>query len=101
MEVKLVALAGEQANLESFINILELQLNRPPERHVGLPIEVEYMRARMCQVLQRQFYLVKELQKMYTKGMHEVTANACMLSGVWHFGEDVNKHNEIKKMISQ
>ena len=101
MEEKLVALTGEQANLESFINIPELQQNRAPERNVPLPIEVEYMRARMCQVLQRQLYLVKELQKMYTKGMYEVTTNACMLSGVWHYGEDVTQHQRIKKLIYQ
>ena len=102
MEVKLVALTGEQANLESFINILELQLSRPPERKVDLPVEVQYMRERMCQVLLKQLNLVKELQQLYTKGMLEVTANACMMSGgLWQYGDDVNRHNVIKKMLCQ
>ena len=102
MEKKLVALTGEQANLESYINILELQLSRPPERNVNLPVEVQYMRERMCQVLLKQLNLVKELQKLYTKGMLEVTANACMMSGgLWQYGDDVNRHNVIKNMLCQ
>ena len=102
LEKKLVGLTGEQANLESYINILELQLSRPPERNVDLPVEVQYMRERMNQVLRKQLNLVKELQKLYTKGMLEVTANACMMTGgLWQYGDDVNRHNVIKKMLCQ
>ena len=102
LEKKLVGLTGERANLESFINTLELQLSRPPERIVDLPIEVQQMRKKMIQILRAQLCLVKELQATYTKGMLEITSNESMMTGgLWQYGDNVNRHNLIKKMLCQ
>ena len=52
-------------------------------------------------VLKRQLCLVKELTRIYTSGMYEVTGSACMAINTWFYGAIAVHHQRIYQLIQQ
>ena len=92
IEARILALSDEQVYLESFINVLELQVSRPPTRQVPLPVQVLNMRASLLQALRSQLHLVKLIMKYYARIQMEVVSSGVMAVSGWRYALNHDEH---------
>ena len=99
IESRIVGLSGETAYLESFINVLELQLSRPPMRQVQLPEQVQHMRIKIVAALKAQLKLVKLLMQYYTSIQMEMVSSGVMATGIWQYAANSEQHKAVLQLI--
>ena len=99
IESRIVGLSGEMAYLESFINVLELQLSRPLMRQVQLHEQVQRMRIKIVAALKAQLNLIKDLMKHYTKLQMEMVSSGVLANGTWLYAYDSEQHQAILQML--
>ena len=99
IESRIVGLSGEMAYLESFINVLELQLSRPPMRQVQLPEQVQHMRIKIVAALKAQLQLVKLLMQYYTSIQMEMVSSGVMATGLWQYAANSEQHKAVLQLI--
>ena len=99
IESRIVGLSGEMANLESFINVLELQLSRPPMRQVQLPEQVQHMRIKIVAALKAQLQLVKLLMQYYTSIQMEMVSSGVMATGLWQYAANSEQHKPVLQLM--
>ena len=99
IESRIVGLSGETAYLESFINVLELQLSRPPMRQVQLPDQVQHMRIKIVAALKAQLKLVKLLMQYYTSIQMEMVSSGVMATGIWQYAANSEQHKAVLQLI--
>ena len=99
IESRIVGLSGEMAYLESFINVLELQLSRPPMRQVQLPEQVQHMRIKIVAALKAQLQLVKLLMQYYTSIQLEMVSSGVMATGLWQYAANSEQHKAVLQMM--
>ena len=98
-ESRIIGLSGETAYLESFINVLELQLSRPPMRQVQLPEQVQHMRIKIVAALKAQLQLVKLLMQYYTSIQMEMVSSGVMAAGKWQYAQNNEEHQAVLLML--
>ena len=99
IESRIVGLSGEMAYLESFINVLELQLSRPPMRQVQLPEQVQHMRIKIVAALKAQLQLVKLLMQYYTSIQMEMVSSGVMATGLWQYAANSEQHKAVLQLM--
>ena len=99
LESRIGHLSSESVYLESFINVLELQLSRPPWRQVPLPEQVQRMRARIVAALKAQLLLVKLLMQYYTSIQMAMVSSGVMASGSWQYAPDIEQHQAFMQLL--
>ena len=99
LESRIGHLSSESVYLESFINVLELQLSRPPWRQVPLPEQVQRMRARIVAALKAQLLLVKLLMQYYTSIQMAMVSSGVMASGSWQYATDNEQHQAFAQLL--
>ena len=99
IESRIVGLSGEMAYLESFINVLELQLSRPPMRQVQLPEQVQSMRIKIVAALKAQLQLVKLLMQNYTSIQMEMVSSGVMATGLWQYAANSEQHKAVLQLM--
>ena len=99
IESRIIGLSGEMVNLESYINVLELQNCRPPRRQVNLPVQVHSMRVRLAAALKAQLQLVKHLMQYYTSLQMEMVSSGVLATGRWQYATDSEQHQAILQMM--
>ena len=99
IESRIIGLSGEIAYLESFINVLELQLSRPPMRQVQLPEQVQHMRIKIVAALKAQLQLVKLLMQYYTNIQMEMVSSGVMATGLWQYAANSEQHKAVLQMM--
>ena len=99
IESRIVGLSGEMAYLESFINVLELQLSRPPMRQVQLPEQVQHMRIKIVAALKAQLKLVKLLMQYYTSIQMEMVSSGVMATGLWQYAANSEQHKAVLQLM--
>ena len=99
IESRIVGLSGEMAYLESFINVLELQLSRPPMRQVQLPEQVQHMRIKIVAALKAQLQLVKLLMQYYTSIQMEMVSSGVMATGHWQYAANSEQHKAVLQLM--
>ena len=99
IESRIVGLSGEMTYLESFINVLELQLSRPPMRQVQLPEQVQHMRIKIVAALKAQLQLVKLLMQYYTSIQMEMVSSGVMATGLWQYAANSEQHKAVLQMM--
>ena len=99
LESRIGHLSSESVYLESFINVLELQLSRPPWRQVPLPEQVQRMRARIVAALKAQLLLVKLLMQYYTSIQMAMVSSGVMASGTWQYATDNEQHQAFAQLL--
>ena len=99
IESRIVGLSGEMAYLESFINVLELQLSRPPMRQVQLPEQVQHMRIKIVAALKAQLQLVKLLMQYYTSIQMEMVSSGVMATGLWQYAANSEQHKAVLQLL--
>ena len=99
IESRIVGLSGEMAYLESFINVLELQLSRPPMRQVQLPEQVQHMRIKIVAALKAQLKLVKLLMQYYTSIQMELVSSGVMATGLWQYAANSEQDKAVLQLI--
>ena len=99
IESRIVGLSGEMAYLESFINVLELQLSRPPMRQVQLPEQVQHMRIKLVAALKAQLQLVKLLMQYYTSIQMEMVSSGVMATGLWQYAANSEQHKAVLQLM--
>ena len=87
------------AYLESFINVLELQLSRPPMRQVQLPEQVQHMRIKIVAALKAQLQLVKLLMQYYTSIQMEMVSSGVMATGLWQYAANSEQHKAVLQLM--
>ena len=99
LESRIGHLSSESVYLESFINVLELQLSRPPWRQVHLPEQVQRMRTRLVVALKAQLLLVKLLMQHYTNIQMAMVSSGVMASGTWRYATDNEQHMALAQLL--
>ena len=99
IESRIIGLSGEMAYLESFINVLELQLSRPPMRQVQLPEQVQHMRIKIVAALKAQLQLVKLLMQYYTSIQMEMVSSGVMATGLWQYAANSEQHKAVLQLM--
>ena len=99
IESRIIGLSGEMAYLESFINVLELQLSRPPMRQVQLPEQVQHMRIKIVAALKAQLQLVKLLMQYYTSIQMEMVSSGVMATGLWQYAANSEQHKAVLQLL--
>ena len=99
LESRIGHLSSESVYLESFINVLELQLSRPPWRQVPLPEQVQRMRASIVAALKAQLLLVKLLMQYYTSIQMAMVSSGVMASGTWQYATDNEQHQAFAQLL--
>ena len=92
MERRILELSREQGYLESHINVLELQMCRPPSRQVQLPAQVQQMRSKIIAAMKAQSHLVKLIMQYYTSMQMEMVSSGVMAAGNWQYAQDIEEH---------
>ena len=99
IESRIVGLSGEMAYLESFINVLELQLSRPPMRQVQLPEQVQSMRLKIVTALRAQLQLVKLVMQKYTSIQMEMVSSGVLATGLWQYAVNNEQHKAVLQLM--
>ena len=99
IESRIVGLSGEMAHLESFINVLELQLSRPPLRQVQLPEQVQHMRIKIVAALKAQLKLVKLLMQYYASIQMEMVSSGVMATALWQYAANSEQHKAVLQLM--
>ena len=97
IENKILELSREQGYIESFINVLELQLTRPPARRVPLPEPVLCTRKKTLAALKAQSQLISFLLQAYTNMQIEMVSCGAMVTDTWHYDKDIEQHKNWMK----
>ena len=92
IEMKIMDLTREQGYIESHINVLELQLTRPPARRVPLPAPVIGTRNKTLAALKAQSKLLSYLLQAYTNMQIEMVSCGAIVADTWHFDKDIEQH---------
>ena len=99
LESRIGVLSGETVYLESFINVLELQLSRPPRRQVPLPEQAQRMRTKIVAALKAQLQLVKLLMQYYTSIQMEMVSSGVMATGCWQYAMNNEQHQAFMQLM--
>ena len=99
LESRIGVLSGETVYLESFINVLELQLSRPPWRQVPLPEQAQRMRTKIVAALKAQLQLVKLLMQYYTSIQMEMVSSGVMATGCWQYAMNNEQHQAFLQLL--
>ena len=92
IEKKILDLTQEQGYIESYINVLELQLARPPARHVPLPAAVLNTRKKTLASLKAQSRLISYMLQTFTQVQIEMVSCGAILTDGWYYDKDIEQH---------
>ena len=92
IEKKILDLTKEQGYIESHINVLELQLARPPARHVPLPAPVYNTRTKTLATLKAQSRLISYLLQTFTQAQIEMVSCGAIVTDGWYYDKDIEQH---------
>ena len=92
IEKKILDLSREQGYIESHINVLELQLTRPPARRVPIPEPVLCTRKKTLAALKAQSQLISFLLQTFTKTQIEMVSCGTLVTDTWHYDKDIEQH---------
>ena len=92
IEKKILDLTKEQGYIESHINVLELQLARPPARRVPLPEPVLCTRKKTLAALKAQSKLISHLLRNYTQTQIEMVSCGAIVTDGWYYDKDIEQH---------
>ena len=73
LEERILSLSSELTNLESFCNVLDLQMSRPPLRQVALPQDHVDLRIKLVAAFKAQIKIIRALIAYYTNGMMTIS----------------------------
>ena len=99
IESRIVGLSGEMTYLGSFINVLELQISRPPTRQVQLPKQVQSMRLKIVTALRAQLQLVKLVTQKYTSIQMEMVSSGVLATGLWQYAVKNEQHKAALQLM--
>ena len=97
IEKKILDLTKEQGYIESHINVLELQLTRPPARRVPLPEPVLCTRKKTLAALKAQSQLISYLLQSYTNTQIEMVSCGAIFTDSWYYDKDIEQHKNWMK----
>ena len=92
IERKILDLTKEQGYIESHINVLELQMARPPARSVPLPAPVSNTRTKTLATLKAQSRLISYLLQTFTQVQIEMVSCGAILTDGWYYDKDIEQH---------
>ena len=92
IEKKILDLTKEQGYIESYINVLELQMTRPPARRVPLPAPVLNTRKKTLAALKAQSKLISYLLQSYTQTQIEMVSCGAIVTDGWYYDKDIEQH---------
>ena len=98
LEERILGLSSELTNLESFINVLELQTYRPPLRQIALPQNYVDMRIQLLAALKGQLKIARTLMAYYTTSMMIIQGGVVLASGQWQQSENTEQHQAVLQL---
>ena len=92
IEKNILDLTKEQGYIESHINVLELQVARPPSRQVPLPAPVYSTRKNTLAALKAQSKLISYLLQTFTQTQIEMVSCGAIVTDGWYYDKDIEQH---------